>query len=169
MTDPISLTFLLLVLFEALPMAIVSLAINQKTRSMFVVFFSIVAIMLAVGTIINASIGLLYSYYYRNPFSWVALGLGCGAIVVSALSLITFFITLKIRNRRRILARKYEESAYKQEIRPQPKLESKPMTPCASSDTRYIEEIKQLKELLDCGAITQEEFEFKKRVILGMK
>jgi len=36
----------------------------------------------------------------------------------------------------------------------------------ASNATSYIDEIKKLKELLDCGAITQEEFDTEKKEIL---
>ena len=43
-----------------------------------------------------------------------------------------------------------------------------PKTTTAQPSANYIEELKQLKELLDAGIITEEEFAIKKRMILGL-
>ena len=158
----------------ALPAGIVALALTRRLtgyKKGITIGTSVLTILLSAATIINGIIGLLYSgevcyeytggsrwyydcYYRRSACAWVAFGLGIGAFVVglAALLLVIFLIR----------SSKNSESQAKQN-QPQRQVET---NQTSRGNLDYIEEIKRLKELLDCGAITQEEYDAKKTKLL---
>ena len=193
-------TFLSLTIAVALPMAIVAMIFHikkLKPANVFLVLLNLLAIGLIIGAFVNSILGLslseeAYSYYntytksyvyypeYTHPCSWVAMGLGIGAIVVSLIVMLATFGCISARRRARRaeqLNRQNQEretERYARSLtnaqfqrRPEPVV-AQPVKPATEKPTNgmdYIEEIKRLKELLDSGAITQEEFDqLKKRI-----
>lgn len=146
----VCIIFLVFAEFVGLPFAILAL-ISLKRRENDLIkycamFLSIIAIGLYVGTVVTGGIGLAGVYACQ----WVSFGLGVGCTV---LGLATFFSARVLRN---------AESAERAERAPKI---ARPLKTSSSRD--YIDEIKALKELLDCGAITQEEYDAKKKEILS--
>ena len=97
MIDSLASTFLILSLAVGLPLVALSIAlvVNRKvTWKAFVYFFSVLAVLLAIGTLVNAIIGnshVRYDYDHdiiHHPCTWVALGLSCGAMGVGLVDLI---------------------------------------------------------------------------------
>ena len=97
--------------------------------------------------------------YYNHPCAWVAMGLDIGCISVGVLCLaVTLLLKITQRSVQRSSGPVRYYDAPVEPARPQ----SKPQP----RDMSYIEEIKQLKELLDSGALTQEEYDMLKKEIL---
>ena len=170
-------TFLSLTITIAFPLAIIALAFHIKKLKPpipFLFFLNLIALGLSIGAFVNAIIGAaLYSpahsyydsYSHRTIYydgtnhecAWVALGLCLGAIALGLIVLITTFIY--IRKRRNLLHRVKQKQQTIQQTNTQT---------IANNKIDYIDEIKRLKELLDCGAITEEEFTAKKKQLLGL-
>ena len=168
--DVISFVFLFVTLCVPLPLSIISFVNSFKTRrigKIFSILISALALSLTIAAFINAVLGLslsgyyyqyytvnnktnYYVYFYRHPCSWVALGLGCGAIVCAFAAMIVVFVIKNRQNSR--VSTNHPSSPQRVSNAPR--------------NMNYIEEIKQLKELLDCGALTQEEFDMKKKEVL---
>ena len=143
-------------------------------------FLGVAALGLVIGAFVNgivgaAESGTVYSwdyygytdyYYYRHPCCWVCLGLSCGAMLVLAVDTVITFVTLGVQRKNRRAAAQAnfqrENVATQQPVQNKPAEVAKP-----KGDMSYIEEIKALKGLLDIGAITQEEFDKKKRELLN--
>ena len=171
--DGLALTFLILTCAIAFPFAFASLILNllpNKRKYIIPTFISLITIGLCIGALVNAILGLTlsgtvtygyydsyshmtryYSYFYRHPCSWVALGLSCGAMFVGAISLLIILI-IRIRE---ALSNKSKV------VKPQPQI-----VKTEPRNSNYIQELKGLKELLDMGAITQEDYDMKKKEIL---
>ena len=128
---------------------------------------------------------LVYEPEYIHPCSWVAMGLCIGAMVMGLIVMLSTFGCIKRRKRRRQLANanKAQEQTTKdyfqrlsdqrnqtngQDVR-RNAYDSALQTESVKQthNTDYIDEIKRLKELLDCDAITQEEYDAKKKEILS--
>lgn len=159
--------FLMLLVVMSIPLNVVSfvfgLMIRNRTRPIAVTF-PIIGIVLIASAFLSLVISamLIPSKSYDDSsasslFGWIALGLSIGAFLVGIVSIILVFTF-----RSRYLASIKEEPI----TVALPKM--KDDKPSASNNsTGYIEEIKQLKELLDSGAITQEEFDKKKKELLN--
>ena len=167
--EPIASSWLFTTLFTTIPFAIAGFFffIRNGRRDgfkrfirLFIIIFSLA---LSIGTIVNSIIGIALSvdisYADRHECCWVALGLGIGALVVSVIGLVCNLISYLHfkRDQRRI-----------RKTRVQTNVETKSVIEKSSNDMSYIEEIKQLKELLDMGAITQEEYDEKKKKLLNL-
>ena len=116
--------------------------------------------------------------------AWVGLGLTCGCILFSV---VTIILALTCRKSRQLSFDYYNSKQYQQQYgyqqeqysyqqqypqQPQPQPVPQPVLQPApqpsESNYDYIDEIKRLKELLDMNAITVEEFENKKKQLLGL-
>ena len=192
----IASTFLTLTLAVALPLALVAAifhGVKLKPRNGALIFFNIVAFGLIIGAFVNAIVGLALSSeaytYYDSYFkrysyvpesihecSWVAMGLSIGAMALGLVVMLSTFGCIRSRrNRRLALQRKIEArrkatNEYTRELvaernQPAPIRQPEPAKPTYNTD--YIDEIKRLKELLDCDAITKEEYDAKKKEILS--
>ena len=138
--------FTALALLISLPAAIVTLSFSKKVNGflkILVIFLSIVTIGLVTGTLVNGILGMsIRREYGHHPCSWVCLGLSCGSMLFAVLSIVSVFTSISYQ-------RKNPGSNAQR-----------------GSGSNYIEEIKALKQLLDIGAITQEEFDTKKAKLL---
>lgn len=174
--DSIGIIFLMLAIFVGIPLFVTSLIFSIKLRGKLRFIPRILAILvgaLTLAAIINCSIGIesysdtrtyhstiageIYynAFHWRHPCSWVGMGLCCGAMLfgIAALTLALIFRHMEkvkrlenpepVQNKQRVVHRTNR-----------------------SVGLNYIDEIKQLKELLDCGAITQEEYDAKKKEAL---
>ena len=107
---------------------------------------------------------------------WVAMGLTIGCFFFSV---VTIALTFACRQPRQVAYNNYYQQQYQQQYygysqqQPQPQPapvqnynQSAPQNNEANLD--YINEIKRLKELLDMNAISVEEFENKKKQLLGL-
>ena len=179
-------SFLALAISIDLPLAIVAIVFHAKKikpANVFLFFFNLIAFGLIIGTIATASVALAK---HNTPCAYVAMGLSLGGLVVSlAVMLITFDCIRRIRHARmqRIYYQKLQAQktaqyvaslASKQASQPEPAPAPAPAPipqPVPEKPVNhsmdYIDEIKRLKELLDCGAITQEEFDAKKKKLLS--
>ena len=173
----IASTFLSLTITIAFPLAIIALAFHIKKLKPvipFLFFLNLIAIGLSIGAFVNAIIGMAlyvparsyYNDYTRrivyydesiHECAWVALGLCLGAIALGLVVMIATFIC--IRKRRNLLYRVKQKQQTLQQATNQT---------ITNNKTDYIDEIKRLKELLDCGALTEEEFTAKKKQLLGL-
>ena len=190
----IASTFLALAISIDLPLAIVAIIFHAKKikpSNAILLFFNIFAFALILGAIINSIVAMAmysapYSYYdsysrtYRyyqadiHECTWVAMGLSLGGLVVSlAVMLITLDCVRRIRRARKqqiyyskLNAQKAAQHTASLASKQTPQPEAAPEKPVNHS-MDYIDEIKRLKELLDCGAITQEEFDAKKKQLLS--
>ena len=170
---------------------------NKDSTRKYAIPFQVLAIALFIGGLANCIVGLSLSgveyylyeeigYYYRHPCCWVGMGLSIGSMVIG---FIAFLVALAYFEKYRAkFAPKVEpKPVVKQEVpqkvetvkivepKPVPQVVPQPApepatapTPAVKRSTNYIEEIKALKELLDCGAITEEEFSKKKKQVLGI-
>lgn len=128
----------------SLAMLIVSFIFGSKlvakSKKITIISLSLIASLFVFGGFICTVIGGVTmdpNVNGGNPLVWIALGLVCGAALLALISLI-ISIVFKIN----------------QKVPPKSKLS-------------YTEELKQLKELHDSGAITDEEFAKAKEKILG--
>ncbi len=91
MKDSLASTFLILALAIGLPFALISIALVIKKKGAMkaaAIFLSVLAIMLVIGTLVNAIIGINHARDYgHHPCTWVALGLSCGAMAVGLIAL----------------------------------------------------------------------------------
>lgn len=162
--DHLSFISLLLTGLIALPLAIVAFILSFKLKrgwKAFFIFASSLIFVLVAIVIPNASIGLCTSrlvwysdtydsfyIWYRSDYTIVAFVFAINAVVLSLIALFGTLILLRL------------------EPRDSSKLVVKPTTVTKQINSNYIEELKQLKELLECGALTQEEFDSKKKEVL---
>ena len=150
----VTFIFFILSLSVGLPAAIATIVLNivkLKGKYPFVVFFAVIAIGLTIGAFVLA----LIENYACN---WVSFGLGVGSVVVGLLALLgTSYLISQNRNAPVQYASQPQQQPVQINNNPQPN---------KGRDYSYIDEIKQLKELLDCGALTQEEFDARKKKIL---
>ena len=186
----IASSFLALTISIDLPLAILAIAFHMKKikpANAALLLFNLFAFALIIGAVANAIVAMaMYtppSYYYGESIhecSWVALGLSLGGLGVSlAAMLITFDCIRRIKRAKKqeLYYQKQQERktaeyvaslASRQEsvTKPYPQPQPIPEKP-VNHNMDYIEEIRRLKELLDCGAITQEEFDTKKKQLLS--
>ena len=105
--DKLALTFILLSALGA-AFAIVSIIIailmlkNRPTLKAAVIFFSVIAIGLFIGTLVNGIIGgkrmyVSWDYVSHHPCTWVALGLGIGAVSVGFIVFLAALIGMLIK------------------------------------------------------------------------
>lgn len=186
----IASSFLALAISIDLPLAIVAIAFHLKKikpANTALLLFNLFSFALIIGAIVNAIVAMaMYtppSYYYGESIhecSWVALGLSLGGLGVSlAAMLVTFDCIRRIKRSKKqeLYYQKQQERKTAEHVaslasrqepiakpcpQPQP-IPEKPM----SHNMDYIEEIRRLKGLFDCGAITQEEFDAKKKQLLS--
>lgn len=182
--DTIAGVFTFLAIFLALPLAIVDLSFASRIRNAakgFAIFLGVAALGLVIGAFVNGIVGAaesrsIYSwdyyygysdyYYYRHPCCWVCLGLSCGAMLVLAVDTVITFVTLGVQRKNRRAAA--QANIQRENVAVQQLVQNKPAEVAKTTgDMSYIEEIKALKNLLDIGAITQEEFDKKKRELLN--
>ena len=157
--DTLVIIFLPLTEAIALPFVVLSFIFGSKverTPKAFVLFFTILSTLLVVGATVTLLIGDATSGYYVNTYNedidvyyhrsacvWVGMGLAIGAIVFSA---VTFIVGNSIRI-----------------------YQSKNRVPQSTNNqSNNIGIIKELYELYKCGAITQEEYEAKKKDLLKL-
>ena len=142
-------------------------------------FFTVLALLLYIAATLNLLIGnsnsgyytngwgnFMYVYYYRHPCVWVGMGLAIGALVVS---IVTLFSTIAILRRRPSHQTYIRVHSQKPTFKNYYPTNNEPVTneKKEPSNSSYILEIKELYELLSCGAITQEEYDKKKAEILN--
>ena len=113
---------------------------------------------------------------------WIAMGLTIGCLVFSIVNIV---LALTCRQLRQPIYNNYYNQQYQQQYygyqqpqhQPQPQPQPQPApaqvyeqpAPQPSKpNLDYIDEIKRLKELLDMNAISVEEFENKKKQLLGL-
>ena len=146
----VALIFLILAMLIGVPCAVIALVLSigaLKNKYPLITIACIVTFGLAIGTFVLASIG-------EYECAWVSFGLGVGCVSLGALVLIISLC---------LYLYKFQSSSSEKTSGYQ-KPASKPLN--NSHDYSYIEEIKALKELLDCGALTEEEFTAKKKEVL---
>ena len=154
----------------ALPAAIVSLVFSGKLKGLakgLSIFLSVLVLALCLGTLVNGLIGNAlseyvtyagYTYFHRHPCEWVCMGLSCGSLLAAVLAVVTTFVALGMQRKSNLSKEQFNDRLTRienQSVKAQP-----------DSSKDYIDEIKRLKELLDMGAITQEEFDTKKAELL---
>ena len=158
--------FLMLFIVMSIPLNVVSfvfgLKIRNKTRPIAVIIPIVGIALIAsafIGLITSAALTPNRAYDDDSAstlFLWISVGLSTGAFVNGVAAIIVVFIL---------------RSRYLASLKQEPKIIAtsiaKENKASANSDsTGYIKEIKELKELLDSGAITQEEFDKKKKELL---
>lgn len=161
--DHLSFISLLLTGLLALPLTIFVFVLSFKLKKgwkAFFIFASSLIFVLAAVVIPNGILGLCNSrdvplydtyrsqYWYRSDYTIVAFVFAINAVILSLIALFGTLILLRL------------------EPRDSSKLVVKPTTVKKQTNSNYIEELKQLKELLDSGALTQEEFDSKKKEVL---
>ena len=147
--------FISLALLLGVGPAIVFLVFRNKvkeTQRIICAFLTVVIFGLAIGTLVNEIIG----YAEEMVCLYVALGLGCGAALLGVIVLIATLTSFEKKD-------KTAKEEPREEKREEPVKVSKTKN---SGNMDYIAEIKALKELLDDGAITKEEYDKKKKEIL---
>ena len=151
--------FLVLASSIAIPCAIATIVFNSvfhRPRKIILYLLATLTFALYIGCLVNAIVGLANSHYLDDPHAccWVAMGLGIGSLLVGLIGLV-LTLALKKKTGHYCSSERHESNSNKYN-----KVQH------VSTGLNYIEEIKQLKELLDCGAITQEEYDKKKKEIL---
>ena len=135
---------------------------HKKDLKAFFIFVSILLVLFIGGIIPNGILGLICSTrvyfwngeryifvtYFRSDYSIVSFVLSINATVIGLIAFVAS-LTLKFQK-----SRTTTEQAVKA------------LDVFSHNNSHYIEELKQLKELLDCGALTQQEFDAKKKVVL---
>ena len=109
---------------------------------------------------------------------WIAMGLTIGCLVFSIVNIV---LALTCRQPRQPIYNNYYNQQYQQQYygyqhpqhQPQPQpapaqVYEQPAPQPSKPNLDYIDEIKRLKELLDMNAISVEEFENKKKQLLGL-
>ena len=99
--DSLATIFILLSILGAI-LSIIAMVMVGKCRSNLkplVFFLGVLAIALFIGTLVNGIIGgpRVEDWGYKvwhHPCTWVALGLGCGAIVNGVLALVAALVAL---------------------------------------------------------------------------
>lgn len=163
--DHLSFVSLLLAGAIVLPSSIAIFVLSFKHKKGLKAFFIFVSILLFLfigGIIPNGILGLICSTrvycwngtqyvfvtYFRSDYSIVSFVLSVNATV---LGLIAFVASLIVKF---------------QKVRSTTGQAVNSLNASSHNNSHYIEELKQLKELLDCGALTQQEFDAKKKVVL---
>ena len=151
----------------SLPLTVATLIVNtwnkNSTAHALIKLVAFITIGLMVGCLVNGILGFAGIY----ACGWVSFGLGCGGVVVS---LINFASAQYFRRHSRqtyTYYRVYQAPKTQTPTQPaQPVVEEKKPEP-KETNMNYIEELKELKNLLDSGILTQEEFDAKKKEILS--
>ena len=145
-----------------------------------VMFFNILIIGLSIGAFvlwILTSAGVA-SYV----LVWIAMGLTCGCLLFSIINIV---LALTCRQSRQQAYYEYYNQQYQQQYnvysqqpsypQQQPQQQAhpaqaynQPAPQTSKTNLDYIDEIKRLKELLDMNAISVEDFENKKKQLLGL-
>ena len=179
MNDILAIIFFVLALCISMPLAIIATIYASRIKPKNGVYygFAMFGVFLIVAAIIICAVGGALSYYYedgdfylgiyyshqslyRHPCVWVGMGLSIGSMVFCLLALIINAIKLHQCNRKEIPQKPVQNKTTVVRSQPQKVYKSR-------SNFNYIDEIKELKKLLDCGALTQSEFDMKKKQILG--
>ena len=156
-----SILFLVLSVLLNLPLACYSAYLASKGKNQNVKNFSYFLLVIIFGLIVASTV-LNAIGIDDYVCSWVGFGLFLGATV---LNLFDFCINISYRGD---VEKNTSGSDLQEHVINTRKEESKSQTkPARSMD--YIAELKALKELLDCGALTQEEFDMKKKEILNRR
>lgn len=171
MNDVLAVIFLVLALTVGIPLVIFSLVLTREIkrgRNIFYVLISL-GIILIIGSTVLSIIGgtnsklivdnYYYSYFYRHPCVWVGMGLSIGSMAVNLITTIVLII-ISIYNEHNLTHKEAKEKVQSNE---QPRRYS---TNRKYKSYDYIDEIRELKKLLECGAITQQEYDMKKKQIL---
>ena len=121
----------------------------KESAKLFIFILDLLVIGLSIGALVNWI--LTAAGVASFVLVWVAMGLTLGCLFASVATII---LVMTLRERRQSLPRVNQATRSN-------------AAPTRNYD--YIEEIKRLKELLDCQAITQEEFDHKKKELLDLK
>ena len=165
--EPISFTFLILSCGIGLPVSMfilfASLDLAKGIGKTFTLVLAGLGLAFAICTFSLAVCGSYFSrwdtrqhpyYGYTiweinlSIYSIVSMVMGCIGLPITIASF-AVYMPVSTLQKRGIKPNKIKVKSHK------------------NSSANYIEEIKQLKELLDCEAITKEEYDFKKSEVLG--
>lgn len=139
----LSITFLILTIVIGLVTTVIALFLNKKIENPSYKKWLKIAEFINFGFCTASFVcNLLYLVGVAHPLKWVGLGLGIASIAIGVISLGVTIVLITVINKNGDKHKK------------------------AKTNGNYIDELKGLKELLDCGAITQEEFDKKKANIL---
>ena len=175
MNDILGTIFFIVSLLVTLPITLVSFFWLKKMnkKNIFVTVLVAFTLLLTLAAIVNCLIGSLLSYdsspraafidyvhggtyevyHYQHICVWIGFGFAIGALFFSLVSIVTVWL---------IRSKNLNNKPAQTIVKNQPVQQKR-----VNTNYSYIDEIKELKKLLDSGVITQSEFDMKKKQILG--